>query len=134
MIFPISCKGPNTKKEKICMVTISPGCNCPRNTSHINMNRMICRSVFTNVPWTKLMLRILFTLVSSSPSILNVFLLRRFTSCCVSPKLFTSSIFRNDSVVAPAREVVCETIFFCIVFTFLLSRFDINVSRKIPPK
>ena len=36
-----------------------------------------------------------------------------------SPRLFTSSIFLNDSVVDPASEVVSATIIFCIFFIFL---------------
>ena len=34
-----------------------------------------------------------------------MFLFNRSTSCCVSPRLFTNSILRSDSVVAPAKDV-----------------------------
>ena len=65
-IFPISWRGPNTKKEKICMVTNWPASMVPLKISCINMKRITWRKVFTIVPWIKLMLLILFTFVSYS--------------------------------------------------------------------
>ena len=41
--------------------------------------------------------------------------LRRATSWAPRPMLFTSSMFRNDSVVDPARAVVSATIVFWTV-------------------
>ena len=101
--------------------------------NHINIKRITCRNVFTMVPCTKLMLRIRFTFLSSRPKILYVFLFRRFTSCLVSPRLFTSSMFLRDSVVEPANAVVSPTIFFWMIFIFLLKKFVTRVRKKIPP-
>ena len=53
------------------MVTSCPAVSSWRKMSHMRMKRITCRKVFTNVPCTKLMLRMRFTLVSSSPSILK---------------------------------------------------------------
>src|SRR5665213_2384384 len=110
MMFPISCKGPNTKKEKICMVTSCPAFILSLKISHIRMNRITWRRVFTKVPCIKLMLRMRFTLVSSSARIWYVFLFSLFTSSPVSPRLFTSSIFLRDSVVDPAKQYVDEVV------------------------
>ena len=106
IILPISCSGPKTKKEKTCIVTSCPAFILSLNISHISIKRMNWRSVFTNVPCTKLTVRIRFTFVSSRPRILKVFLFNRSTSWCVSPRLFTNSMLRSDSVVAPASAVV----------------------------
>ena len=48
-----------------------------------------------------------------------VVLFRRFSSCSISPKLFTNSMLRNDSVVAPARAVVSPKICREMVLIFL---------------
>src|ERR1700687_838544 len=82
---------------------------------------MLVRKVLTAVPWMKLKLRKYFTFLSSSFRILSVIPLRRLTSCWAKPRLFTSSIFRNDSVVEPASAVVSATIVFCMVLIRLLS-------------
>ena len=47
--------------------------------------------------------------------------LRRAISCCARPRLFTSSMLRRDSVVAPASAVVSATITFWMTLIFLLS-------------
>ena len=94
------------------MVTSSPAFISSLNTRNSSINSMIWRRVFTKVPCRKLMLLIFLTLVSSSPKILKVLRFSLATSCSVSPKLFTNSILRSDSVVAPASAVVCATIFF----------------------
>ena len=70
-----------------------------------------------------------FTFFNSSPKIFVVVLFSRFTSCCVSPKLFTSSIFLNDSVVEPASAVVSPNIFFEIILILLLSKLLTNASN-----
>ncbi len=44
--------------------------------------------------------------------------LSRATSWLASPRLFTSSMFRSDSVVAPARAVVSATITLCTSLIF----------------
>ena len=73
---------------------------------------MLVRSALTTVPWMKLRLRMYRTFFSSSWRILPVVLLSRAISCGASPRLFTSSMFRSDSVVAPASAVVSATIVF----------------------
>ena len=47
--------------------------------------------------------------------------LRRAISCCARPRLFTSSILRSDSVVAPASAVVSRTMCFCTSLILRLS-------------
>ena len=59
------------------------------------------------------------TFFSSNPSILRVVAFKRFSSCSTNPRLFTSSMLRSDSVVAPARAVVSPKICFEMVLIFL---------------
>ena len=80
---------------------------------------MLVRSALTAVPWMKLRLRRYFTFFSSSFRIFAVVPLRRAISCWPSPRLFTSSMLRSDSVVDPASAVVSATITFWI---FLMRR------------
>jgi hypothetical protein len=61
-------------------------------------------------PLIKLNERMKRTFFNSKPKILIVVPFNRSTSCSVNPKLLTSSIFRKDSVVAPASEVVSLSI------------------------
>jgi K+ transporter len=49
---------------------------------------------------------------------LAVVAFRRATSWLARPRLFTSSMFRSDSVVEPARAVVSATMTFWIVLIF----------------
>ena len=92
------------------------------------------RSALTAVPWMKLRLRRYRTLRSSRARILSVVALRRRTSCAASPRLFTSSMFRSDSVVEPARAAVSFTIAACTVLIRLLrvelSRVSRGTQRK----
>ena len=82
--------------------------------------RMEVRSAFTEVPWMKLRLRRYFTFFNSRSRIFAVVLFKRLISCCARPRLFTSSIFRKDSVVAPANAVVSATMTFWIFLIFRL--------------
>src|SRR5215475_21333 len=75
----------------------------------------------TAVPCTKLRLRMYRTFLSSSFRIFPVVALRRLTSCSERPRLFTSSMLRRDSVVAPASAVVSATMTFWIVLMRRLS-------------
>ncbi len=133
-MLPSSCNGPNMKNEKNCAVIICPTCSWPLNISHNRVNIIHWRKKFTNVPCIKLMLRTFFTLVSSSPNILYVLALSLFTSWSVRPRLFTSSIFLNDSVVVPASCVVSFTIVFWIIFIFLVNRLISQPSTALPKK
>ncbi len=69
----------------------------------------------------KLRLRRYRTFLSSRFRILSVVALSRSISCCARPRLFTSSMLRSDSVVAPASAVVSPTICFCTVLILRLS-------------
>jgi hypothetical protein len=80
--------------------------------NHISMNRITWRSVFTKVPWIKAMLPYPFHFGDFEAEDLVGVFVQRSTSWLVSPRLFTSSILRSDSVVVPASEVVCATIVF----------------------
>ena len=60
------------------------------------------------------------TFFSSNFKMFSVTVFNRFTSWLVSPKLFTNSILRNDSVVEPAKAVVSPKIDFETVLIFLL--------------
>ena len=73
---------------------------------------MLVRRKLTAVPWMKLRLRRYRTFFSSSLRIFPVVPLSRSISCWPSPRLFTSSMFRSDSVVEPASAVVSATITF----------------------
>ncbi len=98
------------------------------------MNMMAVRRRFTRVPCTKEMERMYFTFFNSSFRILLVLELSRFISCAERPRLFTNSIFLNDSVVDPASEVVSATMIFCSFFTFLLRKELTKPSTGITPK
>ena len=86
--FRFPAMGRIQKRKISAWSPVGPASISSAKMSHINIKRMTWRSVFTNVPCIKLMLRIRFTLVNSSPSILYVFLFRRSTSCCGKSKAF----------------------------------------------
>jgi hypothetical protein len=69
----------------------------------------------------KLRLLMYRTFLSSSLRIFPVVALSRLISCSARPRLFTSSMLRRDSVVAPASAVVSATMTFWIVLIRLLS-------------
>ena len=64
------------------------------------------------VPWMKLRLAQVLHLLQLELQDLAGGGVSRAISCCPSPRLFTSSMFRSDSVVEPASAVVSATITF----------------------
>jgi len=81
---------------------------------------MLVRRKLTEVPWMNPRLLMYLTFLSSSARILSVVPFSRSISCWASPRLFTSSMLRRDSVVDPARAVVSATITRWMVLIFLL--------------
>ena len=108
------------------------------NKNIYNAKTKLVRIKWTVVPCIKLRLRINRTFFNSNPNIFIVVVFKRFTSCSVNPKLFTNSIFLNDSVVAPAKAVVSPSISrdtFLIFFpkNELINAITGTVDKKIGP-
>ncbi len=96
------------------------------------MNNIDCFRMLSVVPCRNVSRRIRFTFIISR---LKIF---RFWSCSlrisgkVRPRLFTSSMFRRDSVITPDILYVSRLIDRCVILIFLLSNPVSDPRTRIP--
>src|SRR5436190_6595766 len=121
IILPNSCNGAKIDVEINCVVINSPVLKKFPKMSHNNIKRIDCFRIFIVLPWINERVRTWRTLDISRSNMPFVLSFKRLISGKVKPRLFTSSIFRNDSVINPACTLVSLLMDLCIVLIFLLT-------------
>ncbi len=105
--------------EMNCIEISSPVVRTFRNISQSRMKRIELFRMESVVPCRKVSVRTFFTFVISRVKIFRLCSRSLRISGKVSPRLFTSSIFRRDSVITPDILFVSRLISRCVVLIFL---------------